>query len=72
MRTDTLAYIAFGILFLTCTVVVLGFVMIAWLGITLGLLWMAAATPFVVFMLILLYRYRLGDAGGSGHGERPR
>jgi hypothetical protein len=67
MKSDTLAYAAFGVLFLVCTVVLLGFVLIAWLGLALGLLWMGAATPFAVFILILFYRYSgLGHEPGSG------
>lgn len=68
MRTDTLAYVAFGIIFLVCTVVLLGFV-----GVTPGLLWMAAVAPLVVFMLILLYWYsRLGDGGAPRGGSGLR
>ncbi len=64
MKTDALAYAAFAALFLVCTVALLGFVLVAWLGLTLGLLWMAAAAPFALLTLILLYRY-------SGLGHRP-
>jgi hypothetical protein len=75
MKTDTLVYAAFGVLFLVCTVVLLGFVLIAWFGLTPGLLWMAAATPFAVFILILLYRYSgLGQERDLGrlNGETRR
>jgi hypothetical protein len=73
MKTDTLVYAAFGALFLVCTVVLLGFVLIAWLGLTPGLLCMAAATPFAVFILVLFYRYSgLGQERDLGrlNGER--
>jgi hypothetical protein len=64
VKSETLAYVAFAILFLVCTAGVLGFVLIAWLGMTLGVLWMAAAASFVVVMLFLLYGYSgLGAAG---------
>ena len=57
MKADTLAYLAFAVLFLVCTVVFLGFVLIAWLGWTFGLLWMAPTTPFVLFILWRLHGY---------------
>lgn len=49
------AYIAFAVIFLVCTVVFLGFVLVAWLGWALGLLWIAVATPFALFVLWRLY-----------------
>ena len=51
------AYIAFAVIFLICTVVFLGFVLVSWLGWVLGLLWIAVATPFVLFVLWRLYGY---------------
>ncbi len=57
MKTDTLAYLAFAVVFLTCTVVFLGFVLVGWLGWVLGLLWTAVALPFALFVLWRLYGY---------------
>lgn len=71
MKSDTVAYLAFTVLFLVCTVVFLGFVLIAWLGWTVGLLWMAPATPFVLFILWRLYGYAsLDKTGIRDAGER--
>ncbi|MBI5946965.1 MAG: hypothetical protein HY875_02365 [Chloroflexi bacterium] len=65
MRDDDLAYVAFAAFFLVCTVVAVGFVLIAWLGLAFGLAWIAAVAPFAVFLLILLRRY---SAPGRGRG----
>jgi hypothetical protein len=70
---NAVAYIAFAIIFLICTVVFLGFVLVGWLGWVLGLLWMAVATAFVVFILWQLYRYTSSgntEIPGDGEGSR--
>jgi hypothetical protein len=54
---NAVAYAAFAVMFLICTVVVLGFVLVAWLGWTLGLLWVSVPTPFLLFFLWRLYGY---------------
>lgn len=54
---NALAYLAFAIIFLICTVVFLGFVLVSWLGLVLGLLWIAVATPFALFILWRLNGY---------------
>jgi hypothetical protein len=54
---NAVAYVAFAAVFLTCTVVFLGFVLVAWLGWTLGLLWTAVVTPFAVFLIWRLHGY---------------
>ena len=54
---NALAYLAFAVIFLICTVVFLGFVLVSWLGWVLGLLWIAVATPFALFILWRLYGY---------------
>ena len=54
---NTVAYVSFAVIFLICTVVFLGFVLIAWLGWLLGLLWLAVATPFVLLILWQLHGY---------------
>jgi hypothetical protein len=68
------AYFTFTVLFLICTVVFLGLVLVAWLGWTVGLLWAAVATPFVMFFLWRLYPYsglgsKPGRFIGDGHGR---
>lgn len=55
MKADTLAYLAFAAVFLTCTVVFLAFVLVGWLGWVLGLLWAAAVLPFALLVLWQLY-----------------
>lgn len=72
MRSETLVYLAFGIIFLVCTVVFLGFVLAAWLGWILGLLWMAAATPFMVFLLWRLYSYSFLPSSNARHNGQPQ
>ncbi len=57
MKADTLAYLAFAVVFLTCTVVFLAFVLVGWLGWVLGLLWSAAVLPFALLVLWQLYVY---------------
>ncbi len=71
---NAVAYVAFAVMFLACTVVILGFVLISWFGWVLGALWMAVATPFALYVLWRLYRYSgLGAPGRGGNGEgRPR
>lgn len=56
MKTEKLAYLAFGGIFLTCTVAFLGFVLVGWLGWELGLLWTAVPMPFALYLLWRLYR----------------
>ncbi len=54
---NTVAYVSFAVIFLICTVVFIGFVLIAWLGWLLGLLWLAVATPFALIILWQLHGY---------------
>lgn len=72
MKTETLVYVAFGIIFLVCTVVFVGFVLVAWLGWMLGLLWMGAATPFVVFLLWRLYAASRLPSANARHNGQPQ
>lgn len=73
MKTDTLAYLAFAVVFLICTVVFLGFVLVGWLGLVLGLLWAAVALPFALLVLWQLYGYtRVGDQEILSAGKKGR
>lgn len=55
-RTDNVAWMALGVLFWACTVAFLGFVLLQVLGTLLAILWLAAATPVVAVLIILLFR----------------
>ncbi len=64
------AYMAFALMFLACTVVFLGLVFVSWLGWMLGALWMAVAAPFALYIVWRLYRYSgLGAPRNRDDGE---
>lgn len=51
---DRLAMLAFGGLFLACTVAVGSFILVAWFGTLAGLLWLAVSGPIGVFVVYQL------------------